>query len=275
LAVLIVAGLVGSAASAWAVEPRPLDDGGMIFPEIHSSADPEEYAYTVSLGGDQELPQIDERHVGVFYSYGTPSFTIEAESAHDAEGAAVPTTLMITKEDVITLTVHHREGNPAAAGAPFTYPITGGTGWAGGFRTEVVTMVNPNVKPPPAETAVAPERVLVTRALGEDKLYYRPHTFLLSGDGTFGIDKVHWKSYGGPVATATGRAFADNCLPNCAEGHIFKPQAKLVLSKIVQCQGHPVYSRLRYQLIGKLPKGLRRRGGDSMLPLGEDGKPDC
>jgi hypothetical protein len=119
------------------------------------------------------------------------------------------------------------------------------------------------------------ERVLVTRALGEDKLYYRPHFFLLSGDGTFGVAKVGWKSYGGPKATASGRAFVNDCIPYCAAGHVTHPRAKLTLSKVVECQGKQVYARLRYALAGPLPTGFPRRGGYSMLPLGEDGKPDC
>jgi hypothetical protein len=86
---------------------------------------------------------------------------------------------------------------------------------------------------------------------------------------------VRWQSYGGAVAEASGRAFANDCIPYCAAGHLFKPRAKLKLSKIVQCQGRPVYARLRYRLAGELPKGLPRRGGFPMLPLGEDGKPDC
>jgi hypothetical protein len=72
-----------------------------------------------------------------------PAFSITAEQAHDADGATVPTTLELTGRDVITLIVHHREGNQAAAWAPFDYPVVGGSGWPGGFRTIVVPMENP------------------------------------------------------------------------------------------------------------------------------------
>lgn len=120
-----------------------------------------------------------------------------------------------------------------------------------------------------------PQQVRVVRALGEDKLYYRPHFFLLSGDGTFGMNRVRWQRYGGASAKATARAFVNDCVPYCAAGHVTHPQATLRLSKIVDCNGTPIYAHLEYAITGPLPKGFRRRGGYSMRPLGEDGKPEC
>lgn len=276
------AGLLGAAASAGA-EVRPISEGGMSFGTIHGPSDPEEYGFSLELGEGQALVQIDQRSVAVFYEpEQIQAFSIEAEKAHDPNGANVPTTLTVTQPNIITLTVLHREGNPLAGGAPFAYPIIGGAGWEGGFRTITVTLDEPHPQastPAPAATPESPEpqlqRVLVTRALGDPKLYFRPHSFLLSGDGTFGVGKVQWKSYGEAVATATGRGFANDCVPNCASGHFYRPQAALRLSKVVTCQGEPVYSRLRYTLTGPLPKGFPRRGGFLMLPLDEGGKPDC
>jgi hypothetical protein len=273
---LLLVAIVVAAALLWvpaagAAEP-PEFDGVMNFPKINGPSDPEEYSWRVELGSGQKLMPIVDG-AAIVYKDGTVAFTIAPEDAHDAQGAAVPTTLAVTGPDVITLTVHHRAGNPAAGNASFAYPVVPGPAFSTAYAGTVTQ--EPTREGPPSVATHAPEHVLVTRALGEDKLYYRPHFFLLSGDGTFGVSKVQWQSYGGAVATATGRAFANDCIPYCAAGHIFKPQAKLTLSRIVQCQGHPVYSRLSYRLIGKLPKGLRRRGGDPMLPLGEDGKPDC
>ncbi len=123
--------------------------------------------------------------------------------------------------------------------------------------------------------AAKPQQVRVVRALGEDKLYYRPHFFLLSGDGTFGMNRVNWQSYGGATAKATARAFVNDCIPYCAAGHVSHPRATLRLSKLVDCDGTPIYARLEYAIAGSLPKGFPRRGGYSMRPLGEDGKPEC
>jgi hypothetical protein len=118
----------------------PVYNGDMSFPMINSSAEPEEFSWEVTLGEEQELRQIDEQEVSVYYSEGQRALTIQAEPAHDADGATVPTTLRKTDEKVITLTVHHREGNPAAGGAPFVYPISAGPGWEGGFVPTVIEL---------------------------------------------------------------------------------------------------------------------------------------
>jgi hypothetical protein len=122
--------LLPTAAAAY-----PVYDGVQIFPTINGSDDPEEYSWEATLAENQELRQIDETHAGVFYEGGPQAFGIEAEAAHDAEGKTVPTTLTVTEPNLITLTVHHRDGNPAAGGAPFDYPVAAGEGWQGGFQT--------------------------------------------------------------------------------------------------------------------------------------------
>lgn len=128
----------------------------MVFGQINGPEDPEEYCFEVTLGEEQELRQIDERHVQAFYSGGQPSFEITAEDATDAEGATVPTTLTMTGSKVVTLTVHHREGNPLAAWAPFHYPVVAGSGWEGGFHTVEVAMSPAAEQPVPAPQAEGP-----------------------------------------------------------------------------------------------------------------------
>jgi PASTA domain len=121
-------------------------DGVMLSLEIRGLESPERYPLRVDLARRQELRQVSPTEVQVIYVDGTESFAITAEKARDAEGARVPTTLEMTGEDEITLTVHHRAGNPAAGGAPFDYPITAGEGWEGGpFQTVIV-------KGPPDDT---------------------------------------------------------------------------------------------------------------------------
>jgi hypothetical protein len=89
------------------------------------------------------------------------------------------------------------------------------------------------------------------------------------------MNRVHWQSYGGANAKATARAFVNDCVPYCAAGHVTHPRATLRLSKIVDCNGTPIYGHLDYAITGPLPTGFPRRGGYSMRPLGEDGKPKC
>jgi hypothetical protein len=134
-------------AAAEENDTAPIRDyDGVMFSEIHGLESPERYPLLVDLARRQELRQMSPTEVQVFYTGGTESFAITAEKAHDAEGARVPTTLEMTGEDEITLTVHHRAGNPAAGGGPFDYPITAGEGWEGGPYQTVI------IKGPPDET---------------------------------------------------------------------------------------------------------------------------
>jgi sugar lactone lactonase YvrE len=118
---------------------RPLDDGGMVYAAIRNQSAPEKYSYRVTLGAEQELRRIDEKHVQAFYNTGQPSFLISAEPATDAVGTEVLTTLELTGSNTVTLVVHHRAGH---LGLPFVYPVVAGSGWEGGFHTSTVDMDN-------------------------------------------------------------------------------------------------------------------------------------
>lgn len=125
------------AASAAAL---PAYDGTMTFPQIEGPADPEEYSWEVSFAEGQALRSLDEQHAEVYFvEDDVTASTITAEPAHDADGSTVPTSLSVSGGNVITLTVHHRDGDPAAGGASFEYPVIAGAGWEGGFKTEIVT----------------------------------------------------------------------------------------------------------------------------------------
>lgn len=136
LFLLLSAGSVPAVADS---PELPAYDGGMTFARIDGPTGPEEYSWAVQLHGEQELKQIDDRSAVVIYADGEhTAFGIVAEPAHDAVGSTVPTTLVVSGTNVVTLTVHHRAGNPAAGGSPFVYPITAGRGWEGGFQTQYV-----------------------------------------------------------------------------------------------------------------------------------------
>ena len=124
----------------------------MIFPYIQDPWGPEDFSWKVLLPEGQALEQIDDQSALVYYVRDHyPAFSITAEAAHDAVGTNVPTTLSVTGSDVITLTVHHRAGDPKAGGTPFDYPIVAGQGWEGGFQTEIV-------KGPPDEAELREEQ---------------------------------------------------------------------------------------------------------------------
>lgn len=102
--------------------------GALSFAEITGPESPERYPFQVRLGSEKELRQISETEAAVFYIDGPQAYAIYAMGAHDADDANVPTTLAVTGEEVVTLTVDHRAGNPAAGGEPFVYPILSGSG---------------------------------------------------------------------------------------------------------------------------------------------------
>jgi hypothetical protein len=153
----LVASLSVLAAAAGA-EPSegptpPVYDGDLSFGILHGPTDPDEFSWRVELGPDQALRQVSETEVEVDYAgTGHRAFEIDAIAAHAADGATVPTSLLLSEGDVITLTVHDRAGNPAEGGAPFAYPILPGVGWEGGFPTMTV------VKGPPDEMEIEAER---------------------------------------------------------------------------------------------------------------------
>ena len=131
-------GLVSIFVLAAPAAAAPKYEGLIDFPDITSPAGPEDFSWEVDLFEGKELESIDDQHAEVYYAGGHPAYGIEAVPAHAADGANVPTTLAVSEGKIITLTVHHRAGNPAAGGAPFDYPILQGQGWEGGIiSTEV------------------------------------------------------------------------------------------------------------------------------------------
>jgi len=94
---------------------RPEYNGLMLFSSIREQSSPEGYSWKVHLGSNQTLKSISSDRAGVFYEDGTEAFSIAAETAKDAAGTPVPTTLTVSGS-VITLTVQHKGGQ-------YVYPI--------------------------------------------------------------------------------------------------------------------------------------------------------
>jgi hypothetical protein len=138
----------------------------MSFGMIYGPEDPEEFSWVVQLGEGQELKEIDDQEAAVYYEDSTRAFSMGAEPAHDADGATVPTTLAVSEGNVITLTVHHRVGDPAG-GAAFDYPVTPGDGWVGGFQSYVIFLGEPQppTPAPPQPTAICSVPSLAGKSL--------------------------------------------------------------------------------------------------------------
>jgi hypothetical protein len=166
------------ASSGTARAELPTYDGGMTFPDIWDASDPEDYSWEVDLEEDQELVQIDDHSAVVYYlpPSGHVALSISAAPAHDAIGTSVPTTLEVTDGNIVTLTVHHRAGNPKAGGAVFDYPIIAGEGWEGGFQTSIVQM-------PPAEADPRAQREREAREASEREAFKNSHCVVPSLKG--------------------------------------------------------------------------------------------
>lgn len=115
---------------------HPLYEGALTFPDIADASGAEDYSWEVELSDDQALRAVDPDHAEVYYVDGDGVsgdeqvvLTITAPEARDAAGADVPTTLGVSEGNVLTLTVHHRAGDPLAEGAPFDYPVVQGPAW--------------------------------------------------------------------------------------------------------------------------------------------------
>lgn len=163
---LVIAALMVAAAPVLAEPSLPTYDG-MVFSSIEGPSDPEEFSWEVTLDGDQELQQVDDQHAKVVYAgSGVQAFGITAQRAHDAVGSEVPTSLAVSG-NVLTLTVHHRAGNPATGGTPFVYPVIAGAGWEGGFETAQLLMPPPELPAERGESTSEPVGCVVPALVGK------------------------------------------------------------------------------------------------------------
>jgi hypothetical protein len=167
VASLAVAIAPAAAETGDAAPIRPLSDGGFSFPNITGPESPEEYPFQLNPPSpEMRMRQVgDQEIVAEYIEGGWIGYSFQAEPAHDAVGATVPTTIALTEDGegpVVTLTVHFRAGNPAG-GAPFAFPVTGGKGWEGGWFYGTVELGGPKPPandppppPPPAPTCTVP-----------------------------------------------------------------------------------------------------------------------
>jgi hypothetical protein len=89
---------------------------------------------------------------------------------------------------------------------------------------------------------------------------YRPRSIVIAcGDGNYGLTSLRWRAWNQPVATALGRAYANDCMPNCAGGrfHRYPVTARAYRPRPMGGEGYR-YTRLRISFRGRRPTGLPR-----------------
>jgi streptogramin lyase len=109
---------------------RPEYNGVQTFQAIRSESSPSSFSWTVHLAEGQSLQAINDEFAEVAYEDGHTAFLITADQAHDATGAAVPTTLEVDGNVLIL--------NVAIHSAQFVYPVVQGTGWETSYPVPVV-----------------------------------------------------------------------------------------------------------------------------------------
>jgi hypothetical protein len=81
-----------------------------------------------------------------------------------------------------------------------------------------------------------------------DKPEVRPTSVIFAcGDGGVYADGVRWSGWGAQFATATATMHANDCTPNCAQGHFHRYAAFLAVAGSQRCpNGQLAYQRVSY-----------------------------
>ena len=97
---------------------------------------------------------------------------------------------------------------------------------------------------PAAQPARATETIAIPDCLGTPRV--RPVTIMLAcGDGGFIANRLSWTGWGSTFAAARGVASANDCTPNCAEGHYHTSPIVLIADGRERCpDGRSAYARL-------------------------------
>ncbi len=104
-----------------------------------------------------------------------------------------------------------------------------------------------------AAAALAGHPTALPDCLGKPQV--RPAAVVLAcADANFGVRALRWTGWGSTFAAATGTAYANDCTPNCAAGHMHTYQAVVVVSGRQRCPGGvTAYSRVRIAFVGRSP----------------------
>lgn len=72
-------------------------------------------------------------------------------------------------------------------------------------------------------------------------LRWKPAQIVFAADGNDAVTGLRWRGWSTSVARAFGINHIDNCIPNCAQGHISLVRAQVSLSGPGYFRGHHVY----------------------------------
>jgi hypothetical protein len=103
-----------------------------------------------------------------------------------------------------------------------------------------------------------------------DEPSYRPRSIRIAcGDGNFGLTGLSWRGWNHAVATARGKAYANDCVPYCAAGRFHRYPVRVRAYRLrTMGEGDYAYTRLRISFPGPRPAGAPRV---QVRKAGEDG----
>jgi hypothetical protein len=85
---------------------------------------------------------------------------------------------------------------------------------------------------------------------------------VLKRDGSMRFEGLHWRGWGGEVATASGRAYI-------RKGDVVRrPRVSVSLRNLTEGAKRKTYTSLRYVLHGRVPAGFRHKGERLMVEYG-------
>ncbi len=135
-----VASVTSNTAASHDTVIRPTYNGLTDFQVIRGADAPETFEWNVTLQAGQKLESVDSKTAQVVYKDGLSVMMIRAESARDATGKAVPTSLQVISPNAVRLTVSHKVGG-------FSYPVSAGPAFEVGYSTVRVELP-PELLPP-------------------------------------------------------------------------------------------------------------------------------
>jgi len=117
----------------------------------------------------------------------------------------------------------------------------------------------------PAATSSAASHVKAFDNCGLGGAHFKPHGFVFAcADHGLYIKHVRWSAWGSRSARGRGTGYANDCNPDCADGHFHHAAMTITLSRPGTCPGHAgvrVFRRVRYRWVHGDPAGPGPRSG--------------
>jgi hypothetical protein len=100
------------------------------------------------------------------------------------------------------------------------------------------------------------------------KSQVRPATIIVAcADDNLALTALHWVSFGGTTARASGSYHVNDCSPDCAAGHFHSYPVRVALSAAKICPDkHDDYSEATVTFTGRRPSGVKSSKSTLSLP---------